>query len=211
MKFKFYFIITTVAVLLASCASNKYADITRVNPDNKITGKGTGYVIKEQPKQLNTQTQETEVLNENVVVADDHSHPTLMTENISISEQKTEVTPQETASIEETISTNSVQPQNLITPKLNTVDLKENPAISSFGESSLDQSTKIQTKKKGFFKKIFSPKVDILYVILAILIPPLAVGLLVGITNEFWLNLLLTILFYIPGLIHALYIVFRET
>ncbi|GMR33366.1 hypothetical protein PMAYCL1PPCAC_03561 [Pristionchus mayeri] len=39
--------------------------------------------------------------------------------------------------------------------------------------------------------------------ILAIFWPPLAVGLWVGCTGAFWLNWLLTIFFYFPGLIHA--------
>lgn len=48
----------------------------------------------------------------------------------------------------------------------------------------------------------------ILYVILAILLPPLAVGLYMnGLTTEFWICLLLTLLFYIPGLIYALYVI----
>ncbi len=45
---------------------------------------------------------------------------------------------------------------------------------------------------------------DILRIILAILLPPLGVFLQVGIGFHFWLNILLTILGYIPGIIHAL-------
>jgi len=45
-------------------------------------------------------------------------------------------------------------------------------------------------------------------VIFAILIPPLGVYLHEGeINNKFWLDLLLTILFFIPGLIYALIVV----
>ncbi len=44
----------------------------------------------------------------------------------------------------------------------------------------------------------------ILYIILAIIIPPLAVGLLYGIGTEFWISLILSFLFYIPGIIYAL-------
>ena len=47
----------------------------------------------------------------------------------------------------------------------------------------------------------------ILLVILAILLPPLAVGLHRGIGTEFWISLLLTILFWIPGVIYALLVV----
>ena len=48
---------------------------------------------------------------------------------------------------------------------------------------------------------------DVLRIILAILIPPLGVFLQVGLGGQFWLNVLLTILGYFPGLIHAIYII----
>lgn len=50
----------------------------------------------------------------------------------------------------------------------------------------------------------------ILLVILSIILPPLAVFLLYNaIGTPFWVNLLLTILFWIPGVIHALYHVLK--
>lgn len=48
---------------------------------------------------------------------------------------------------------------------------------------------------------------DILRIIIAILLPPLGVFLQVGIGKQFWLNILLTLLGYIPGIIHAVYII----
>ena len=49
---------------------------------------------------------------------------------------------------------------------------------------------------------------DVLYAILAILLPPLAVALYEdGITAHFWISILLTICFWIPGVIYALIIV----
>ena len=48
----------------------------------------------------------------------------------------------------------------------------------------------------------------LLLVILAILLPPLAVYLHQGeINNKFWISLILTILFWIPGVIYALVVV----
>lgn len=49
----------------------------------------------------------------------------------------------------------------------------------------------------------------LLYIILAILIPPLAVGLLYGIGTEFWISLILTLLFFIPGMVYALIMVLQ--
>lgn len=48
----------------------------------------------------------------------------------------------------------------------------------------------------------------LLLVIIAILLPPLAVALFDhGITSRFWIDLLLTLLFYIPGLVYALIVI----
>lgn len=43
-----------------------------------------------------------------------------------------------------------------------------------------------------------------LYFVLAIIIPPLAIGLLYGITVEFWISLVLTLLFWLPGAIYSI-------
>ena len=51
---------------------------------------------------------------------------------------------------------------------------------------------------------------DILRLIAAIFIPPLGVFLQVGLTGQFWLNLLLTLLGYIPGIIHAVWIILKR-
>lgn len=51
---------------------------------------------------------------------------------------------------------------------------------------------------------------DIIRIILSILLPPLGVFLQVGIGLHFWLNILLTILGYIPGIVHAIWIIARR-
>ncbi|MFW5698615.1 MAG: YqaE/Pmp3 family membrane protein [Planctomycetota bacterium] len=48
---------------------------------------------------------------------------------------------------------------------------------------------------------------DVFKVIFAIILPPLGVLLEVGLTKHFWINILLTILGFIPGIIHALYVI----
>lgn len=49
----------------------------------------------------------------------------------------------------------------------------------------------------------------VLLVILAILLPPLAVYLKEGeVNNKFWLSLILTLLFWIPGVVYAMLVVF---
>lgn len=48
---------------------------------------------------------------------------------------------------------------------------------------------------------------DVIRILLAILLPPLGVFLQVGIGLQFWINILLTLLGYVPGIIHAVYII----
>lgn len=50
---------------------------------------------------------------------------------------------------------------------------------------------------------------DFLRILIAILLPPLGVFLQVGLRGQFWLNILLTILGYIPGIVHAVWVIAR--
>ncbi len=51
---------------------------------------------------------------------------------------------------------------------------------------------------------------DIFRIIIAIILPPLGVFLQVGFGGQFFLNILLTILGYVPGIIHAVWIISRR-
>jgi len=51
---------------------------------------------------------------------------------------------------------------------------------------------------------------DLVRILLAILLPPLGVFLQVGLGLQFWLNILLTLLGYIPGIVHAIWIIARR-
>jgi uncharacterized membrane protein YqaE (UPF0057 family) len=51
---------------------------------------------------------------------------------------------------------------------------------------------------------------DPIKIIFAILLPPVGVFLEVGLTGHFWLNILLTLLGYVPGIIHALYVILKH-
>ena len=72
------------------------------------------------------------------------------------------------------------------------------------------KETKKELKKaiRDWKKEGASDTDTLLLVILAILIPPLAVGIYEGgLTNRFWISLLLTLLFFLPGMIYALIVV----
>jgi len=51
---------------------------------------------------------------------------------------------------------------------------------------------------------------QVLQIILAILLPPVAVYLKSGLDSQFWINIVLTLLCGIPGVIHALWIVLKK-
>lgn len=51
---------------------------------------------------------------------------------------------------------------------------------------------------------------DLLRILISILIPPLGVFLQVGLTGHFFLNIVLTLLGYVPGIIHAVYIIAKK-
>jgi uncharacterized membrane protein YqaE (UPF0057 family) len=48
---------------------------------------------------------------------------------------------------------------------------------------------------------------DLIRILCAILLPPLGVFLQVGLGKHFWINILLTLLGYIPGIVHAICVV----
>lgn len=50
---------------------------------------------------------------------------------------------------------------------------------------------------------------DLIRIILALILPPLGVFMQVGFSKHFWINILLTLLGYVPGMIHALYVIIK--
>jgi uncharacterized membrane protein YqaE (UPF0057 family) len=51
---------------------------------------------------------------------------------------------------------------------------------------------------------------DLLRILLAVLLPPVGVFLQEGVGTQFWINVLLTLMGYIPGLVHAVWIIARR-
>jgi len=48
---------------------------------------------------------------------------------------------------------------------------------------------------------------DVVRILLAVLLPPLGVFFQVGLGFHFWLNIVLTLCGFLPGIVHALYII----
>ncbi|WP_082803730.1 MULTISPECIES: YqaE/Pmp3 family membrane protein [unclassified Anabaena] len=51
---------------------------------------------------------------------------------------------------------------------------------------------------------------DLVRILCAIFFPPLGVFLQVGIGKDFWINILLTFLGYIPGIVHAVWVIAKK-
>ena len=51
---------------------------------------------------------------------------------------------------------------------------------------------------------------DLIRIIFSVIIPPLGVFFQEGLGKHFWINVLLTLLGYIPGLVHAVWILARR-
>ncbi|MGK9051201.1 YqaE/Pmp3 family membrane protein [Neorhizobium petrolearium] len=51
---------------------------------------------------------------------------------------------------------------------------------------------------------------DIIRILLAFILPPLGVFLQVGLSLHFWLNILLTLCGWLPGIVHALWVILRK-
>ncbi len=50
---------------------------------------------------------------------------------------------------------------------------------------------------------------NLVHIIAAVFIPPLGVLLHEGLSSRFWICLVLTLLFFVPGLIYALYVILK--
>lgn len=54
-----------------------------------------------------------------------------------------------------------------------------------------------------------TPMSDFIRIIIAVFLPPVGVALQVGLRAPFWINLILTLLGYIPGVVHAIWIIVK--
>jgi uncharacterized membrane protein YqaE (UPF0057 family) len=74
--------------------------------------------------------------------------------------------------------------------------------------SNISTLNKKDLRKELRKSKLAGDEKMVLYVLLSIFIPPLAVYLQRDLGKDFWINLILTLLFWVPGIIHALLITF---
>lgn len=51
---------------------------------------------------------------------------------------------------------------------------------------------------------------ELIKIICGIILPPLGVFLQVGIGKHFWINIILTLFGYIPGIVHAIWVIAKK-
>lgn len=87
----------------------------------------------------------------------------------------------------------------------------ESAQAITIDSSVFDIDEKLDRKERRKIRKELRKNKDkvetVLLVILALLLPPLAVFLADGLGTMFWIDLLLTLFFWLPGVIFALFVV----
>jgi uncharacterized membrane protein YqaE (UPF0057 family) len=138
-------------------------------------------------------------ISEPVVLSKEHTQfPVVSTARITVNEEN-----QLVAATNTSVSTPPSK-------KINTPILKKLSESKFVKRSVLNIAKKVSANfARNKNTASYSDDDTILLVILAILLPPLAVALKDGIGTSFWLDLLLTLLFYFPGMIYALIVVLR--
>ncbi len=76
-------------------------------------------------------------------------------------------------------------------------------------QKSNHRNIRLLKKKRADRKNNSTKKVEeVILAILAVLLPPLAVFLFEGLSTNFWIDLILTLFFWLPGILFAFYVIF---
>lgn len=179
MKHVSYFLLVLIsAAFLGSCSSSKYAGHIRNNDFGKDRS-----VVKEK------------VISENQAIS-------RMQEPAAAPLIQTEIS---SGSVPET----GLQASTTSAPVIfsRSVVNEKNVPVGEIKPLVKKAEKKQATKQHLMIHKKYSSAPLIVEVLLAILLPPVAVYLHDGIGTSFWINILLTLLFFLPGVIHALLVV----
>ncbi len=209
MKKTNLFTIALSVFILASCATS--SDVV----DGGLFQKrkyNKGFHINKTSKIASPKTVENEVEMANVIIEDKVSNENFSNKEIT----STVIEKVNKSNVEEVVyvNENNISETNF---KNNEVELAESKKVENDNFKTNFNSTSL--RKKSFLSDRFTATTfdknetsqimadTILLVIIAIFIPFLAVGLYEGITNRFWISLLLTILLFFPGIIYAILVV----
>ncbi|WP_439651328.1 YqaE/Pmp3 family membrane protein [Pontibacter anaerobius] len=115
------------------------------------------------------------------------------------------VTPRKSAAV---VEAPAVKEEVKLAEREMTVEEAEALAMAKERLADMTKAEKKELKKE--MKEMMrqgGSRTSVVEIILAILLPPLAVFLHDGIGTSFWINIILTLLFVLPGIIHALLVV----
>lgn len=215
-------IVLLCSQFFSSCSSSKMtqAEVAEYYKDLKITGKGINAYTPNTVK--NPIEIESEILVKEEITA--------LIEVATIETATLESSPVIATSTEEIVldtttpifTTSAIAEQTAVNPRIESA--KEKMEILG-SNSSLSKKEKRKMKKevrKTLIKEIKVQKKEmkeaqksgqevndddkIIRLILAIFLPPASVGIGRGIGTTFWINVILTLILFLPGVIHALII-----
>lgn len=191
--------VLVVGQLMYACNSAKYYEFA----PNKA---GAYNTVKQKP----APEQEEKVLPEVAELATVTEEPIAVVEEEPVLEASTTLTPgnfDQSAYTKDAAST-------IATPEMSAAEasITEAEAIAMAKErlSNMTRAEKKELKKEIRDAVKFQSggsRTSVVEIILAIILPPLAVFLHDGIGTSFWINIILTLLFFLPGIIHALLVV----
>jgi uncharacterized membrane protein YqaE (UPF0057 family) len=177
-----------VSALLFSCSSNKYSYQEKFRTDFDFGG------------------DETEDVRYSDVQTDEETKK---------SETVTTVVPEESLDGEELLQTEKLDGDNALEIESVVEPSSADPVVTEAAPTK-----KLKREKKKKLKQLLKDykkeknnnhhgdDIDLILVILAFILPPLAVYLYEdGITDNFWIDLILTLLVWIPGVIYALIVI----
>ena len=218
-----------------SCSSSKMtqAEVAEYYKDLKITGKGTGSYSAKTERISPTKQHETTATAQNQVIENLSTKSTpIEAINTSTFASKKVETPALTATTDEIILASdspvvdlqkNTETEVYISPAMkqakekmeilannSSLSKKEKRAMKKEVRKTVMQELKAQKKANKIAKKNGQEVADsekFVRIVFAFLLPPLSVALGRGIGSTFWLNLLLSLIFLLPGIIHALIVI----
>jgi len=203
-------LVTLTGMMLSSCSrlenitvtkrqhrSGYYVDLGSRKKETPVRKVAKSNLPEEKPVAVITETSPTVAVTE----------PTIKQENVSLANSTTESTPAPQSNwAKQALKKKEVHSEttnNIFASRQTTSEIKEivnsetlKKRTRSFADS-IDQLRTNTSEDVPFW----------LLIVLAIILPPLAVGLKFGISTEFWISILLTLLFWLPGVIYALILI----
>ncbi|PRY15618.1 uncharacterized membrane protein YqaE (UPF0057 family) [Pontibacter ummariensis] len=201
MKLKNLLHLVAVLVLgqmMFACSSAKYYEFAPNKPEAYNT-------VKKKAAPATAEIKPAPMVAKAIVEAEENKATTQHAEPVMEASAAPALVPRKTTAIVK----EPVLEENLSVEKRE-MSVAEAEALA-MAKERLKNMTKAEKKElKRDLKEVMrqgGSRTSIVEIILAVLLPPLAVFLHEGIGSSFWISVILTLLFYIPGIIYALLVV----